>query len=311
MNDYTKNIAVIGAGKISYSLINALVKNNYNIHIVVSLRLNSAKKLAQKFKIKRYSNKLNDIPAKCSFFLLAVPDNQIKIVADKLSCLKLNFKNSLFVHLSGAHDISLLNSLKNKNAKTASIHIMQTFPTKRIVNIKNSFAAIETINKDIKNFLSGFTKSVGLIPFTLKSEDKALYHAAGVFASNFLVGNLFNSEMLFKESKIDNLNFYEMMRPIIISTLQNTSKDGTVKALSGPVERGDLETVKKHLLSIGGKKKDNFNNLSFINYIVQSLSLLNIVENKYGELNEKHKGLKKYLFKELKGHLQSFNFLCL
>jgi predicted short-subunit dehydrogenase-like oxidoreductase (DUF2520 family) len=308
LSDYTKNIAVIGAGKISYSLTNVITKNNYNIKIVVSRRLNSAKKLAQKFKIETYSDQLNDIPAKCSFFLLAVPDSQIKIVAENLSRLKLNFKNSLFVHLSGAHDISLLNSLKNKNAKTASIHIMQTFPTKRIVNIKNSYAAIETKNKNIGNFLSSFANSVDLIPFTLKSENKALYHAAGVFASNFLVGNFFNSEKLFNESKIDNLNFYEMMQPIILSTLQNINKEGTVKALSGPVERGDLDTVKNHLLSIRKKRKYNSNNSSYINYIVQSLSLLNIVENKFGKLNERHLDIKRYLLKELKKHFQHFNF---
>ncbi len=302
MNYYAKDIAVIGAGKISYSLTNALTKNNYNINIVVSRRLNSAKKLAQKFKIKTYSDQLNDIPAKCSFFLLAVPDNQIKIVAENLSRLKLNFKNSLFIHLSGAHDISLLNSLENKNGKTASIHIMQTFPTIRIVNIKNCFAAIETKNKNINNFLSGFAKSVNLIPFSLKSGNKALYHAAGVFASNFLVGNLFNSEKLFKESKIDNLNFYEMMQPIVLSTLQNINKEGTVKALSGPVERGDLETVKNHLSSIKKNGKNIFNNLSYINYIVQSLSLLTIAENKYGKLNKKQLDIKKYLFNELKKH---------
>jgi predicted short-subunit dehydrogenase-like oxidoreductase (DUF2520 family) len=302
LNYYAKDIAVIGAGKISYSLTNALIKNNYNINIVVSRRLNSAKKLAQKFKIETYSDQLNDIPAKCSFFLLAVPDNQIKIVAKNLSRLKLNFKNSLFIHLSGAHDISLLNSLENKNGKTASIHIMQTFPTIRIVNIKNCFAAIETKNKNINNFLSGFAKSVNLIPFSLKSGNKALYHAAGVFASNFLVGNLFNSEKLFKESKIDNLNFYEMMQPIILSTLQNINKEGTVKALSGPVERGDLETVKNHLSSIKKNGKNIFNNLSYINYIVQSLSLLTIAENKYGKLNKKQLDIKKYLFNELKKH---------
>jgi predicted short-subunit dehydrogenase-like oxidoreductase (DUF2520 family) len=298
--DYSENIAVIGAGKISYSLIHALNKSNYNITIIVSRHLDSAKKLAHKFKIKNYSDQLNDIPSNCSLFLLAVPDNQIKSVAENLSNLKLDFNNSLFVHLSGAHDISLLSVLKNKKAKVASFHIMQTFPTKKIVNIKNSFVTVEAKNKEVKNFLFQFAKSLELNPFELISENKALYHAAGVFASNFLVGNLFNSEKLFKESKIDSLNFFEMMQPIIYSTLRNIKKEGTVKALSGPVERGDLETIKDHLFSIKHGNKNNFNKIFYMNYICQSLTLLDIVKNKYGQLNKKHLEVKKFLLQELK-----------
>ena len=300
MLDYTKNIAVIGAGKISYSLVNAIQKSKFNISIIVSQHLNSAKKLAHKFDIKKYSDHPNDIPSNCSLLLLAVPDNQIKIVAENLSGLKLNFKNSLFVHLSGAHDISLLNALKNKKAKAASFHIMQTFPTKKIVNIKNSFVAVEAENNKVKHVLFQFAESLGLNPFELKSENKALYHVAGVFASNFLVGNLFNSENLFKESNINKLNFYEMMQPIIFSTLRNIKKEGAVKALSGPVERGELVTIKGHLFDIKYGNKNTFNKIFYMNYICQSLTLLDIVKNRYGHLNKKHLEVKKFLLQELK-----------
>jgi predicted short-subunit dehydrogenase-like oxidoreductase (DUF2520 family) len=300
--DYSENIAVIGAGKISYSLIHALVKGHYRINIIVSRHLDSAKKLAHKFQIEQYSDRLNDIPSNCSLFLISVPDNQIKSVAENLSHLKLDFKNSLFVHLSGAHDVSLLNVLNNKKAKVASFHILQTFPTKRIVNIKNSFAAVETVNKNVTQFLFKMAKSLQLNPFELNTENKALYHAAGVFASNFLVGNLFNSEKLFKESKVNNLNFFEMMQPIIFSTLQNIKEEGTIKALSGPVERGDLETIKGHLIEIKKGNKNNFNKIFYINYICQSLILLDIVKNKYGRLNNKHSEVKKFLLQELKNN---------
>ncbi len=305
MPEHKKNIAVIGAGKISYSLGHALQKSKYNITIVVSRHLTSAKKLADKFRIKKYSDHLNDIPENCRLFFLAVPDSQIKNAADDLSRLKLDFKHSLFVHLSGAHDVSLLNSLKNKNAKTASFHIMQTFPTKKVVNIKNSFVAVETENNQVKRVLFQLAESLGLNPFELKSENKTLYHAAGVFASNFLTCNIFNSEKLFKESKIYNSNFYEIIRPIIYTTLRNIKREGTIKALSGPVERGDLETIKGHLSGIKKENKNKFSKIFFMNYIIQSLSLLDIVNSKYGNLNKRHLEIKKYLMQELKKYSSS------
>ena len=178
MKYYSENIAVIGAGKISYSLISALKKKKFHIEIIVSKHLGSAKKLAHKFNIKKYSNRIEDISPKCDLYFLAVPDNQIKIVAESLSHLKLNFKNSLFVHLSGALDISLLSDLKNKKAKAASFHIMQTFPTKRIINIKDSYVAVETDNENVRQILFKIAKSLQLKPFELKTEKKAYYHAA-------------------------------------------------------------------------------------------------------------------------------------
>ena len=302
MLDYTKNIAVIGAGKISYSLVNAIQKSKYNISIIVSQHLNSAKKLAHKFDIKKYSDHPNDIPSNCSLLLLAVPDNQIKIVAENLSGLKLNFKNSLFVHLSGAHDISLLNALKNKKAKAASFHIMQTFPSKKIVPIKNCYAAIEANNKSVEKYLFEVSKDLNLHPFKIKSGEKAYYHLAGVYATNFLVGNTFSAENIFKSNSKEEIKFFEIAQPIIKSTLNNISKNNSANSLSGPADRGDYKTILKHISALKKRKaliEDNIN-LQLLNYISQSLILLQAAEKKYGELNEGHLKIKELLIEELK-----------
>ena len=77
-----------------------------NISIVISRKKSSAKKLADKFKIKNYSDKLSEIPFDCKIFFLSVPDNELKKLAGKLAKQKLDFANSVFIHLSGSEDIS-------------------------------------------------------------------------------------------------------------------------------------------------------------------------------------------------------------
>ncbi len=298
------NIAVIGAGKIAYSLTGALAKNGYNVSIAISREIGSAKRLALKNNIKKYSSKLEDIPAGCNLFILAVPDNQIKITAGKLLKLKLNFKESIFVHLSGALDISVLSSLKRKKAQTASLHIMQTFPSKKVIGIKNCYAAVETDSRVTKALLFEISEKLGLNPFLLKSKDKPLYHAAGVFASNFLVGLLFSSQRILKYAEIKDSDFFKIMEPIIYSTLSNIKKAGISAALSGPVERGDIQTVKGHVSSfkklIKKDKSGIIYYLLLINYITQSMSLEPVVEEKAGRLTERHLELREYLLKELK-----------
>jgi len=281
------------------------VKSNNRIKIVVSRNINSAKALAEKFGIKNYSDDVQSIDKSVKVFFLSVPDSEIKSVADKLSKCKLGFRNSLFIHLSGAENISLLNALKKKGAATASMHIMQTFPSKKIMSLKEVHAAIETDDPSAYEYLTLLSSILGMIPFKIDSASKAYYHLAGVFASNFLAGNLYNSFNLIKSIGIKNQETaFEILESTIYSTLRNVKKSGAANALSGPVDRGDIKTIKRHITALKklSRKKTggNYFNLLLNNYLEQSLNLLNLVKEKQGSLNKKHIEIEKLLVQELK-----------
>lgn len=294
------NIAVIGAGKLAYSFCAALTKANYKINYVLSRNETSAKLLAKKFDIKKYTDdfrKLKDI----GVFFLCIPDNAIQNTALIIAQIKIKFKESVFVHFSGSQDISLLNPLKEKGAYTASFHIMQSFPSKRIVSIKNCYCAIETVDEKAKTFLVKLAEKLELNSFFIKSEDKVYYHLAGVYISNFLVGNYYHAYRLFQESKVEDVDFIKLMEPILKATLNNIKKNGIANALSGPVDRGDIKTIKKHLSSINNSSEPkNYENNVMQNYILQSLGLLDTVMEKYGELDNRHLEVKKILEGQLK-----------
>src|ERR1017187_3662720 len=103
------NLIIIGAGKISNSLSPALIDAGYKIKSIISSKIKKAEELAVKLHIKDYSDTLESLKIKKGIFILAVPDNQIRITAEKISKLKMDFPNSLIIHLSGSNDISLLN----------------------------------------------------------------------------------------------------------------------------------------------------------------------------------------------------------
>lgn len=284
------DIAFIGAGKIAYSLTAALIKAGYKVSSIISKDKTSSQKLAGKFGIPHYSDKLGSLNRDIKIFFLTVPDNQIEKVAKLLSKLNLNYQQSLFVHVSGALNIDELKSLEKKKAKVASFHIMQTFPSPKIVEIKNCSVAIEAEKKVVKNFLTKLASDLKLKPFYLKRDKKVYYHLAGVFASNFLVGNLSSSEKMFHLGKKGKTDFSVILDSIVYSTFNNVKVAGTSGALSGPVERGDFETVEKHLKTL--KKKDK---LLYKSYIIQSLNLLEVAKEKNGKLNEGQKRIRRLL----------------
>ena len=294
-----KSIAIIGAGKIAYSVTSALVKSGYNIQCVISRKLSSAELLAKKFSIPRHSNFLKLIPEDINVFFLTVPDGEIKKAAEKLSKLKRDFTKCICVHFSGVENIGALESLKKKGCVVSSLHIIRPFPSKNIVDIKNSPASIEAENKRAIQFLIHLCRKLKLKSYMIDSEEKAFNHLAAVHSSNFLVGNLFNAFSLISSKSNSSKN---ILRQTTQSALDNVFKLSPAKALSGPIDRGDIYTLKKHMDALDAKIKSSKNNqfkLLRKNYIIQSLSLLEVVKAKYGKLNKGHLKIEKFLKNQL------------
>jgi len=294
------NIAIIGAGKLAYSLTSALKHSGYGIQIIVSKKLNSAKSLAKKYSIPQYSNSLKNIPEKVNIFFLTVPDGEIKNVAEKLSKLRKNFNDCICIHFSGVENISVLNSLNKKSCATGSLHIIRPFPSKKIVDVKNSPASIETESKLAKSFLLQLCRRLKLKPHRLASDEKVFHHLAAVHSSNFLVGNLFNAFSLVSSG---NNAPKDILRKTTQSALDNVFKLSPAIALSGPIDRGDIYTIKKHLDGLNTEiRKSKSNHLKLLrkNYIIQSLSLIEVVKVKYGRLSKRHREIKRFLLDELR-----------
>ncbi len=296
------NITIVGAGKIAHSLSVSLI-SKYNIECVISRTLKSAQALAKKLSIKNYSDDLLDIPQSSDLIILSVPDYQIEKTSKRISRQDLKFTGKTFIHLSGSETIEALLSLKEKGSSTGSVHIMQTFPSKKHVSIKNCFAAVESDNQKTEKILSGIAESVGLKPFAILSAQKSLYHLSGVFTSNFLTGNFYIAGKIYSPVN-KNVKLNDLIKPIVESTLKNIFNEGTTESLSGPVERGDITTIKNHLRDLKSKwfnfSNKNLAKLILLSYLVQSLILINITEEKKGRLSTEQKKLEKLFRGELK-----------
>ena len=262
-------------------------------------KLKSASYLARKYKISFYSDNISEIPVSAKIFFITVPDNEIAIVAKNLTSVNSGIVGKLFIHTSGSESSDALKAVKKKGGITASFHIMQTFPSLKKADIRNSFAAIETDYEIAERFLFSLARTLGLKGFSLTKENKVYYHLAGVFAANFLNANLFSSEELLFKTGFGNTEHFRIFEPIITTTLSNIKNSGVNNSLSGPIQRGDYLTIKKHITALK-KLKPSEKKLILRSYISQSLILLELIERKEKRITTPQRELKKILEAELK-----------
>jgi predicted short-subunit dehydrogenase-like oxidoreductase (DUF2520 family) len=93
-------------------------------------------------------------------------------------------------------------------------------------------------------------KALGGSSFKLKKKDKALYHALGAFASPLLISQLAAAEKIGSKLGLSAKLTKRVLSPILQQTLQNYVEHGTAAAFSGPIVRGDVDTIREHLAAL-------------------------------------------------------------
>ena len=95
--------------------------------------------------------------------------------------------------------------------------------------------------------LASLASAAGLKPFRIEGERKALYHAAAVVASNYFIAVEEMALAVYEESGVPREMALELLHPFLQGALDNLRKSSRGSALSGPIARGDKETVERHL----------------------------------------------------------------
>ncbi len=249
MDEIVTKIAFIGAGKIAYSIIPCILEKGYKLEWIIEKNEAQLKRTVDKFNPKNFDVKIKQTIQSADIFVLAVNDDQIQDTANRIAALASDFINKLFIHLSGAKNLSVLKSLKDKNASVVSCHILQTFPSFERQNIFGVYAAIQedNLNQNTKRMFYDLLKNLELRYFKLKEEEKTIYHLAAVFISNLIVANFEIADELLNSLESELPPTEEIFSALALNTLFNISESGIEKALSGPLERGDVATIKNHL----------------------------------------------------------------
>lgn len=226
-------VTIVGAGRAGGAIALASSRAGHEVVGVVSRRGES-----------RFGPPVtvDDLP-ETDLLLIGVPDDQIEDVVLRLQG-NLS-KTPVVAHLSGFVPTTALARL-SAEASIGGFHPLQTLPDPE-TGAESLAGAFVGIDGDELAFdtLTHLGLSLDMRPFRLEDEVRPLYHAAAAAAANFVVTALATSADLLQAAGIG----FEVTRPLVDQVVRNVFEVGARAALTGPIARGDNETVVGHLVA--------------------------------------------------------------
>lgn len=229
MSHEKPSVTIIGTGAVGTALKDFFESNGYPIAAAV--------------------NRSEGLPADGSGYgeliFITTPDDIISKVAVDLSKKRIGWPDRVVVHCSGSLSADVLSTLLVAGAKTASMHPIQTFSrgdgAGRFRGITISVEGDREAVALLKPVISEMEANV----LEVTPGQKQALHVGAVFASNYLVSLMQIVEEYLESEEIDD--GISILRPLIEQTMNNILTKGMEASLSGPVSRGDVQTVESHL----------------------------------------------------------------
>lgn len=183
-----------------------------------------------------------------STIVLAVPDDAIGAVASALAAAGAVSREQVVLHLSGLHGRDALAPLARSGAALGSMHPLQTVsdPETAPERWRGAYAAVEGDDRAVREG-ERLARLLGLTPFRLESGQKAAYHAGAVMVGNYAVALAGAAARLARSAGVPADLAARMYLPLLAGALENLGRQSIATALTGPVRRGDLNTIREHL----------------------------------------------------------------
>ena len=254
-------IGFIGAGKVGFSL-----GKHFGLHGAViggyySKNPLSARKAAD-FTGSRQYDSLDQILSDNDVLFLTVPDGEIQSVWSSLKILPC-LKNKIICHCSGALSSYIFSDAEELSVYGFSVHPIFAFysKTESYKQLSNAIFTVEGSPQkidEIVSLISGTGNGVRVI----SGQAKTKYHAAAVMASNQMTALAHSAVGLLCECGFSPQQALDALIPLMSGNLSNITEVGTVQALTGPIERNDLQTVQAHLECLENGQRALYQNLS-------------------------------------------------
>lgn len=235
-------LGFIGAGTLATIMAVALSRKGYNVRAISSRSWQSADKLANLVKGCQPYSSNQEVADIADFIFITTPDDVIAPVAAEINWRP----GQKIVHCSGADSANILAPAKKAGAAVGVFHPLQTFVFNEQENLLGITYALEA-EKPLLIILKEMATILGGNWIELKAEDKTLYHTAAVFACNYLVTLVKMATDLWQCFGITPSQSTRALLPLLRGTINNIEAIGIPWCLTGPLARGDIGTIKKHL----------------------------------------------------------------
>jgi len=243
---------IIGAGLLGKTLGHLFVKHNLiQVGSICNLSEKSALSAIDFIGQGTSCSSIDELlPADLTF--ITTPDDVIATSCEQLSKTKNIKPGSIVLHSSGLLTSEVLDPLKEKGCYVASIHPMRSFATPElsIRQYKETYCAVEGDTEALA-VLCPLFKAIGSIPYEIDKKKKSSYHAAGVFASNYLITLAEQALLCLKEAGVNEKMAMHVVTNLMSGSVSNLETTlSPIQSLTGPIKRGDTATIAQHMVSL-------------------------------------------------------------
>ena len=195
--------------------------------------------------------------AGANIYLIATPDDQIAGACERLAASGLLRPGTIVFHCSGALPATVLAPAAACGALTASMHPVRSFasPEQVAASFGGTWCGVEG-DAGALAVLGPLFTGIGAQLVNIDPAAKTVYHAAAVFACNYLVTLLDVAVQAYAHAGIPNDVAMQMMEPLVKTTVDQAFAAGTAAALSGPIARGDMATVQRQQAAVTAWDED-------------------------------------------------------
>jgi len=251
LNQKVKTVAIVGAGRLGTSLGLALKEAGFSLRALSSEHSESAEESARLLGLDSIVFAPVKAVSRARIIFLCVPERKLPPLVKDLAQAKLNWKNKIIYHTSGLLSSNSLRPLRQRGAKIASFHPVQSFAAKNMppARWRNIFISLEG-DKPAVELAKIIIKKLGAQPLLISQKKKPLYHAACSLASNHFVALFSLAVNLLKEAGLDEAKAIQALRPLVAGTGENLNSASPAEALTGPISRADWPAVRRHLQAL-------------------------------------------------------------
>jgi predicted short-subunit dehydrogenase-like oxidoreductase (DUF2520 family) len=240
------SITIIGAGNLGSAIARALHAAGYRIKEIVHRGGTSARRahsLAR--QVGAHAVRLSHASLAADLIWICAGDSGIAVAAVQLAT-RGDWRGKTAFHSSGALSSGELKPLRDRGASVASIHPMMTFVRDARPELAGVTFAIEGDARAAR-LARRVALDLGGRAAAIQARHKPLYHAFGAFTSPLVIATLAAAERVAQKAGLRKAAARAAIAPILLQTIRNYLVHGPADAFSGPLVRGDVATVRRHL----------------------------------------------------------------
>lgn len=239
-DDTQRAFALVGPGRAGTTIALALTVRGWTCVGVAGRAVDAPSVLTAAELVEAPARAMTEAGRDADLVILATPDS---VISDAATTLAPSLRTgALVLHLSGVCTLAELDKLRveRPDAEVGSIHPLQSFPSAEVgvTRLPGSWCAVDGPPE-----VERIAVSLGLRPFRVENAQRVAYHATATVASNHLVALMGQVARLAEAAGVPPA----ALLPLVRSTLDNVDACGPANALTGPIVRGDFDTVARHL----------------------------------------------------------------